>query len=142
MCFNRNSVPICRFNQVKTEHIPMKIYYLKNFVCTDLSDEQSAFDGLQKIVSCLLISFFSLQLNEFLQSEIQQTLTSIQKVTCITGIADKKIIIWGIISLSGVLCSPLQFAVQIKQFLQFCLYFLLESSTEEGNKANQELHVN
>ena len=33
-------------NQVKKEHIPIKASCLKSFICTDSSDEQSAFDGL------------------------------------------------------------------------------------------------
>ena len=38
------------------------------------------------------ISFLSLQLNEFLQSEINQKLSSVQEITCNAAIADKKII--------------------------------------------------
>ena len=45
----------------------------------DSSDEQGAFDGLQKITIC-----------SFPQSEIKQKLSSIQKITCITAIDDKK----------------------------------------------------
>ena len=71
----------------------MKICCLKYFTCTDLSDEQSAFDGLQKIIICLFISFLKLQVNEFLQSEIKQKLSSVQKITCITAIVNKKIIL-------------------------------------------------
>ena len=33
-------------NQVEREHIPMKLWCLKCFICTGLPDEQSAFDGL------------------------------------------------------------------------------------------------
>ena len=44
----------------------------------------------------LFICFLSLQLNEFLQWEIvfrtYQNLPSVQKITCISAIADKKII--------------------------------------------------
>ena len=70
----------------------MKIRCLKYFISTDLSDGQSALDGLQKISICLFISFLSLQLNEFRPSEIKQKLSSVLKVTCITAIADKKIL--------------------------------------------------
>ena len=48
----------------------MKVLCLKYAICIDSSNEQSAFDGLYKIVICSFISFLSLQLNEFLQSEI------------------------------------------------------------------------
>ena len=53
-------------------------------------------------------------MNEFLQSEIKQELSSVQKTTCITaiGTADKKIT--GISCLFGVFCFPHQSAVQIK----------------------------
>ena len=52
----------------------------------DSSDEQSAFDGLQKITIYSFINFLSLQFDEFSQSEIKQKLSSVQKITCITGI--------------------------------------------------------
>ena len=78
----------------------------------DSSDEQSAFDGLQEIIICLFISFLGLYLNEFLQSEIKQRLSSVENMTCITAIADKKII--SAFCVSEVLHSPSQSAVQIK----------------------------
>ena len=62
------------------------------------------------------MSFLNLQLNEFLQSEIKQKLSSVQKVTRITTIANKKVIC--VFRVSGVLRSPPQFAVQIKLILQ------------------------
>ena len=82
----------------------------------------------------------SLLLNEFLQSEIMSvskndflknkiTNSPIQKITCITVIADKKMI--------SMFCVPevLHFlpksAVQIKIVSSAWLYFLLESTTEE-----------
>ena len=65
---------------------------LKCFICTDSSDEQNTFNGLCKISICSFIRFLNLQLNEFLQSEIKQKLSSAQKITCITTIADKNII--------------------------------------------------
>ena len=68
----------------------MQVWRLRYFICTDSSDEQSAFDGLQKITICSLISFFCLQLNEFRHSQIKQKLYSVQKITYIT--ANKKII--------------------------------------------------
>ena len=49
---------------------------------------------------------------EFLQLQMKQTLSSVQKNPCITVIADKKII--SLFCLSGVLCSPPQSSVQIK----------------------------
>ena len=36
------------------------------------------------------MSFLSLQLNEFLQSEIKQKLSSVQQIISITAIVDKK----------------------------------------------------
>ena len=38
------------------------------------------------------MNFLSLQLNEFLQTEIKQKLSSVQKITYLTAIADKKTI--------------------------------------------------
>ena len=83
--------------------------------------------GYRKYI-CLFIRFLSSYLNEFLQSEIKEKLFSVQKVTCITVIADKKLIC--LFCASGVLCSPPQSAVQIKVSSAW-LYFLLESITEE-----------
>ena len=57
-------------------------------MCTDSSDEQGVFDGLQKTVVCSFINFFSLHLNEFLQSEIKQKLSSVQDFICITENVD------------------------------------------------------
>ena len=48
--------------------------------------------------------FLSLQLNEFLESEIRQKLSSVQKIACINAITDKKIIT--LLDVSGMLCSP------------------------------------
>ena len=48
--------------------------------------------------------FLSLQLNEFLESEIRQKLSSIQKIASINAITDKKIIT--LLDVSGMLCSP------------------------------------
>ena len=45
----------------------------------DLSDEQSAFDGLEKTIICRFIDPLILQLHEFQQSEIKQNLSSVQK---------------------------------------------------------------
>ena len=44
------------------------------------------------MVMWLFMSFLSLQLSEFLQSEIKQKFPSVQKVTCITENANKKLI--------------------------------------------------
>ena len=108
----------------KREHIPMKVWCLKFFICANSSDEKSGLDGL----ICSFISFLSLQLNEFLQSEIEQKLSSIQKFTCVTAIANKKIT--RVFSVSGLLYSLPQSAVEIKVSLAW-LYFLLESTTED-----------
>ena len=77
----------------------------------DSSDEQSVPNRATPHI-CTFISFLNLQLNEIPQSEINQTLSSVPKITCITAIADKKIIC--VFCVSGVLSSPPQSAVQIK----------------------------
>ena len=46
--------------------------------------------GYRKFI-CSFTNFFSLQLNEFLQSEIKQKLSAVQKLTYIAAIADKRI---------------------------------------------------
>ena len=61
------------------------------FIDMDSSDEQNVFDGLQKITICSYTSFLSLRVNEFLQSEIKQNLSSVQRITYITATAGKKI---------------------------------------------------
>ena len=53
----------------------------------------------------------SLKLNRFLQSEIKQKLSSVQKITHVTAIADKKII--SVFCVSGILCSPLYYVAEI-----------------------------
>ena len=92
----------------------MKLWYLKLFICRDSLDEECAFDGLSEIGICSFISYLSLQLKEFLQSEIKHKWSSVQKLNynCITAIADKKII--SSFCVSRVLCSPTHSAVQIK----------------------------
>ena len=82
--------------------MPMKIRCLKSFICMGSSDEQSTFDGLWKIIICSFINFLSLQLNEFLQSEIKKELSSVQETPWITAIADKKM---SLFCVPGVLCS-------------------------------------
>ena len=64
------------------------------------------------MIICSFISFLSLHLNEFLQLKIKQKLSLVQKITCITAIANKKII--SVFYVSGVLFSPPQLVVQIK----------------------------
>ena len=91
-------------------------------ICTDLSDEQSAFDGIQKTITFSFISFLRLQLNEFLQLKIKQKLSSVQKFTCIIAIIDK-------------ICSPPQSVVQIKQFPEEDLEAAATSKMERFVKA-------
>ena len=78
----------------------MKVWCFRCFICTDLLDQPNTSDGLQKIIICSFIWFLSLQLNESLQSEIKQKLSSVQKITCITAILIRKwywiLCIWGI----------------------------------------------
>ena len=120
-------------------HVTMKVWCLKCSICRDSSDEQNAFDGLE-INYLLVYKLWTLQthhvdstlkrrgndrfhvistrnprgvfVGEFLQLQMKQTLSSVQKNPCITVIADKKII--SLFCLSGVLCSPPQSSVQIK----------------------------
>ena len=42
------------------EQIPMKVWCLKCFICSDSSDEQSTLDGLKKVITYSFISFLSL----------------------------------------------------------------------------------
>ena len=60
----------------------------------------------------MMLKMFYLHVEWILQSEKKQKLSSVQKITCITAIADKKI--RRSLSLSVVLCSPFKSAVQIK----------------------------
>ena len=60
---------------MKREHISMEVRCFKCFICPDSSDEQSAFDGIKKIIIFFFISLLSLQVNEFMQSEIQKQLS-------------------------------------------------------------------
>ena len=85
------------------------------------------------------MSFLSLHLNEILQSEIKQKLFSVQKTTCITAIADKKII--SVLYVSGVLCASPHSVVLIKQFLQLGSIFSRNPQLKR-KKPNQQLHLN
>ena len=69
---------------------------LKSFTCTDLS--------IENIYS--VISFLSLQLNQFLQTEIKQKIFSVLKIARITAIVDKKTI--SVFCVSRVLSFPPQ----------------------------------
>ena len=53
----------------------MTVSGFKCFIRRDASDKQSDFDGLLKIIY-LFIDFFSLPLNQFLQSEIIMQISS------------------------------------------------------------------
>ena len=59
----------------------------------------------------IVITFLSLQLNEFMESDIKQKLSLVQ-ITCVTATAHKKII--SLFCVSGILRSPPQSAVQVK----------------------------
>ena len=128
MCLYWQKLSICRLSQVKREHVTMKVWCLKCSICRDSSNEQNAFDGLE--INYMLVYKLWIPTNtprgfhistwnprgvfvgEFLQLQMKQTLSSVQKNPCITVIADKKII--SLFCLSGVLCSPPQSSVQIK----------------------------
>ena len=96
----------------------MKVCCLKCFFSANSSDEQSGFHGQQKIIVCLFISFLSLSVewnscNQIKQKKLKKS--SAQKITCITAIAEKKIIsvpcVW------GTMLPNYASAVQMKQFL-------------------------
>ena len=128
MCLYWQKFSICRLSQVKREHVTMNVWCLKCSICRDSSDEQNTFDGLE--VNYMLVYKLWIPTNTprgfhistwnprgvfvgvFLQLQMKQTLSSVQKNPCITVIADKKII--SLFCLSGVLCSPPQSSVQIK----------------------------
>ena len=75
-----------------TGTLTIEIGSLECFIFKDLSDEQTSFDELDKIIISSFISFLSLQLNEFLQSEINKKLSSVRKITYIVAIVDKEIV--------------------------------------------------
>ena len=124
---------------MKKKCIPIAVLCLTCFVSINSSYEQGAFDGLKKITICSFISFLSLQSNKLLQqSEIKQKLSSVQKMNCITGIANKKVI--SVFYVSGVLCSSLQSAIQAKYFLQFDSIFPWNPQRRR-KKTNWQLYV-
>ena len=71
------------------------------------------------LMSCKkqLLRFMSLELNSFLQSEIKQRLSSVQKITYTIALADKNIV--SVFCVSGVLCSPSQFVLQLGCFFSW-----------------------
>ena len=88
----------------------------------------------------LVYKFFELYswINSYNQ-KIKQKWSSVQKITCVTAIADKKMI--SVLCVFWVLCSPPQFAVQIKYFLQLHSIFS-RNPQRKRKKTNQKLHVN
>ena len=58
-------------------------------------------------------------MNEFLKPEIK-VLSSVQKLTCITAIADKKII--SVFCVSGVLCSLPSLLFKLNSFFSLALF--------------------
>ena len=100
----------------------MEVWCLKCFIFTDSSDEQSTFDGLQKIIICSFISFLSLYLNKFLQSEIMQKLFSVQKITRTTTVFDKKIIVYS--AYLGYCATHLSLLVELNSFVRQALFSL------------------
>ena len=63
-----------------------------------------------------------MQLNEYLQSEIKHKLSSVQKITCITAITDKKI--KSAFCLSEVLGSPPHVLFNLSSFFSLALLSL------------------
>ena len=67
------------------------------------------------------LSILSLRLNESLQQEIKQELSSVQKITCITTMADKRII--SVFWPSGGYCAPhLCLLLKLNSFLNLSLF--------------------
>ena len=62
----------------------LKMFYLYGFVRWT----NYIWWAIDNNYTCSFISFLSLQLNEFLQPEAKQNLSSFQKITCITAIAE------------------------------------------------------
>ena len=75
-----------------------------------------------KLIICWFISFLSYQLSEFLQSEIKQKLSSVQKITCVTAIADKEII--SIFCVSGYFAPHLSLLFKLNSFFSVALFSL------------------
>ena len=94
---------------MRREHISMKVWCLK---CLS--------DGLENLTVCPFISFLSLQLNEFPQSEIKQNY--LQFKTFITAIADKKIISVFCVSGSIVLPTSVCCSNEIPTFFSLTLF--------------------
>ena len=92
-----------QWRQVEREHIPIKIWHLKCFICKDSSDDQSAFDGLKFFE-------FAVEWIPAIKNKIEIIFSS--KNYFYDCIADKKK--GSIFYVSGVLCSPPQSGVQIK----------------------------
>ena len=92
-----------QLRQVEREHIPMKMWHLKCFICKDSSDDQSAFDGLKFFE-------FAVEWIPAIKNKIEIIFSS--KNYFYDCIADKKK--GSIFYVSGVLCSPPQSGVQIK----------------------------
>ena len=69
-------------------------------------------------------------LNERMQSEIKQKLTSFQNITCIDAVADKEMMSAAFIQYFWCFDPP-HFVVQIKRFLQLGSIFLQKSTKEE-----------
>ena len=77
-------------------------------------------------------SFLSLQMNEFLQSEIKQKLFPVLKFSWIPAVADKKILV--VFCVSAVLCSPcISLLFKLKSSSAW-FYFLLGSTVEEKKR--------
>ena len=99
------------------------------------------------ITICSLISFLTLQLNEFSQSEIKQNYLQFKKWTEIIFSSKNELQLlirkkWVYSVCLGALHSPPQFSIQIRYlFCSAWFSFLLEFTTQE-KKANQELYLN
>ena len=117
-----------------SESMILQIFYLNGFVrwtkCIWWAIENN---------NLLVYKLFEFAVEWFQQSEIKQKLSLVQKITCITAIANKKII--SVFCVSGVLCSPPQSAVQIRQFPQLGSIFSCNRKRKR-KKANQQLCVN
>ena len=104
LCRSLHKFSIFILNQVKREHIPIKV---RHFSLRKSSDEDSVFAGLKNFL--LFHKFLSLLLNEFLQSEILQKSRSVQNVNSIITAAINYQVVCGVV-------FHLIFVVQINNF--------------------------
>ena len=102
-----------QIEKIKREHTPIKAKPMKVWCLNFLSVWIRQMNRVQENNYLLIHKLFEFAVEWIPGSRSNsQKLSSVQKLTCITAIADKKII--RVFCMSGILCSPPQSAVQIK----------------------------